>query len=94
MSTGCFGVGCKEVIKKTLYKLEHVSASNLLDFSCGQYMTMFLNKPIEKVSSIIPGRETPSGLTHAFKDGQKWSFLAQDEYEERKSELPGLCFAF
>ena len=53
----------------------------------------FVNKPMEKAISIIPGRETSSGLTHAFKDGQKWKFIAEDEYEERKGELPGLSFA-
>ena len=92
--TNSFGSGCKEMIKKTLYKLDQISASNLLAFDCGKHMTMFLNKPIEKVNSIIPGRETSSGLTHAYKDGQRWNFIAQDEYDERKGELPGLSFAF
>jgi hypothetical protein len=89
----CFGTGYKEVVKKTLYKLDNVNASNLLSYDCGKYMTMFLNKPLEIVNSIIPGRETSSGLTHAFKDGQRWKFIAEDEYESRKSELPELSFA-
>ena len=88
-----FGTGYKVIIKKTLYRLDHISAQNVLSFDCGKYMMNFVNKPMEKAISIIPGRETSSGLTHAFKDGQKWKFIAEDEYEERKGELPGLSFA-
>jgi hypothetical protein len=33
-------------------------------------MTMIAYKPMEIVPSIIPGRETPSGLTHAYKEDQ------------------------
>jgi len=54
---------------------------------------MVCNKSQEKVESIIPGRETSSGLTHFYKDGGRWKFLAEEEYETRKSELPGLSFA-
>ena len=54
---------------------------------------MFLNKPSEKTISIIPGREKPSGLTHVYKVGKTWKFIAEDEYEQRKMELPNLSFA-
>ena len=66
-----FGAGYKEVIKKTLFKLEQINANNVVSFDCGQYMINFVNKSMEKAVTIIPGRETPSGLTHAYKDAQK-----------------------
>lgn len=56
-------------------------------------MFNILNKTIEKVSTIIPGRKEPSGLTHAYKAGAEWKFVAEDEYEARKGELPPLSFA-
>lgn len=38
---------------------------------------MICNKAMEKLVSIIPGRTTPSGLTHCYKteEGQ-WKFMA------------------
>ena len=67
--------------------------ANVTSFDCGSYMTMFINKPLPKVVSIIPGRETPSGITHAFKENGDWKFIPEEEYETRKGELPGLSYA-
>ena len=64
----CFGALAKEVLTKSVWKLEQITAGRLLSFDCGTYMTMFAYKPMENVPSIIPGRQTPSGLTHAYKD--------------------------
>lgn len=88
-----FGANTKEIIKKTLYKLEAISASKNKAFSCGSYMTMYVNKPQEKVLSIIPDCKTSSGLTHVYKDNGKWSYVPEDEYEAHKDKLPGLCLA-
>mmetsp|Transcript_18316 Transcript_18316/g.24459 ORF Transcript_18316/g.24459 Transcript_18316/m.24459 type:complete len:129 (-) Transcript_18316:2116-2502(-) len=63
-------------------------------FDCGDTTTMFCNKAADKNVSIIPGRETPSGITHAYKEGSFWKFIAQEDYEAKKAELPDLAFAF
>lgn len=70
------GEDYKSEIDNILYKITAIECSNLLQFACGSYFNMFLNKPTEKAPSIIPGREKPSGLTHAYKDGKTWKFIA------------------
>ena len=57
----------KEVFKNTLYKFTNLDASNVLSFDCGSFLSMILNSPSEQIVSIIPDREEPSGLTHAYK---------------------------
>ena len=84
---------CKEVVSKTIYKFEDFNASNLISFSCGSHMTMLVNKAVPKVISIIPDRETESGVTHAYKADGQWKFIPQEEFAARKGELPGLSFA-
>ena len=64
-----FGNNKTKLVDKTLWTLDSVNPSLLQSFDCGDYMTMFCNKPPEKNVSIIPGRETPSGFTHFYKDG-------------------------
>lgn len=54
---------------------------------------MLLNKAEEKIASIIPGRENSSGITHAYKSDSQWKFISEDEYQQRKSELPLISFA-
>merc|ERR1712176_667415 len=83
----CFGENHKEIIVKTLYKLESIDASKVISFDCGTYMTMFVFRSIEKVPSLIPGRETSSGITHAYKAGDTWKFMAQEDYESQKDQL-------
>jgi hypothetical protein len=34
------------------------------------------------------------GLLHAYKKADEWKFIAEDEFEERKHELPEVSFAF
>lgn len=88
-----FGDNKKVLFEKTLYKLEGISAGDILDFSCGSYMFNLIRKPVEKTTSIIPGRKEPSGLTHAYRQDSQWKFVAEDEYEVKKDELPALSFA-
>ena len=88
-----FGNSYKVIIPRILFKLENIDASKVVSFDCGSHMTMFVFKPIGKIASIIPGRETSSGLTHAFKAGDVWKFIPEDEYQARKGELPGLSYA-
>ena len=56
-------------------------------------MAMFCSKPLERPISIIPGRTTPSGLTHVYKEGTQWKFIAEEDYQTGKAELPDLSFA-
>jgi hypothetical protein len=88
-----FGNFFKEIVPKILYKIENIDASKVISFDCGSHMTMFVFKPVEKIASIIPGRETSSGLTHAYKEGDAWKFIPEDEYQTRKGELPTLSYA-
>jgi len=41
----------------------------------------------------LPENKVSKGLLHFFKKGDKWTFIPQEEYEARKSELPALSFA-
>ena len=83
----------EKCVDKVIYKCVALDASKLHSFASGTYMTMCLYKPLEKVASIIPGRTEPSGLTHAYKDGRTWKYIAEDEYAARKGELPSLSYA-
>ena len=56
-------------------------------------MAIFCTKPLERPISIIPGRSTPSGLTHVYKESSQWKFIAEEDYQKGKTELPDLSFA-
>lgn len=43
--------------------------------------------------SIIPDKPEAKGMIHFYKKDDEWKFVSQDEYEEKKGELPKLCFA-
>ena len=88
-----FGNHKTELLKRSVYRLDNINADQLKSFSCGTYMMMFCNKLEEKCETIIPGREEPSGLTHAYRVGNHWEYLAEDEYEAKKDQLPGLSIA-
>ena len=54
---------------------------------------MVVNRLPDPVISIIQDREKPSGLTHVYKEGSEWKFIPENEFEQRKGELPGLSLA-
>ena len=83
----------KELHKNTLFRLTNVDATDVVSFDCGSYLSMFVNTPQEEAASIIPDREEASGLTHAYKEGSKWKFIPESEYEQRQGELPNISFA-
>ena len=56
-------------------------------------MAMFCNKSQDKIVTIIPDRETSSGFTHFYKDGADWKFIAEEDYESKKGDIPDLAFA-
>jgi len=43
--------------------------------------------------SIVPDKPDATGLTHFFKKDGNWAFVTDDEYDEKKVDLPDLCFA-
>lgn len=43
--------------------------------------------------SIVPEKPEASGLIHFYKKDGSWAFVTEEEYEEKKSELPKLSFA-
>ena len=83
----------KQIIARTLWKLESISAGDLQSMDCGSYMINLCYKPTEKFNTIIPGRKTSSGLTHFFKQDGEWKFMAEEDYAKNKDSLPGLSFA-
>ena len=64
----CFFDKPQDLFKQILFKLDNIDASQLLSFDCGSYMSMFVKKPVKTVKLIIPGRQSPSGLTHVYKE--------------------------
>ena len=82
-----------QLVCQTLWRVDDIDASSLHSLSAGAQYVMLCNKPLEKVTTIIPGRATPSGVTHAYKANGQWKFIPEDEYEARKGELPRLSFA-
>jgi hypothetical protein len=33
-------------------------------------------------------------MLHCYKKGDEWKFVTEDEYEQKKNELPDICWAF
>ena len=47
----------------------------------------------KKQVSIVPDKPEAKGLIHFFKKDGSWNFVTEEEYEEKKGDLPRLCFA-
>ena len=65
-----------------------------MDFACSRSATCVImqgEKPPQ--GSIIPDKPEATGLIHFYKSGDEWKFITEDEYEEKKGELPALSFA-
>ena len=88
-----FGSKKTKLVERTLWVLDSITAENVAAFDCGGYMTIYCNKASEKLISIIPRRTTPSGLTHFYKQDGQWAFVAEEDYESVKADLPDLTFA-
>ena len=83
----------KELVSKTLWKLENLNAADLVSMDCGSYMANFCYRSVDNGQTIIPDRKTSSGLTHFYKEGSAWKFIAEEDYAASKKSLPGLSFA-
>lgn len=71
----------------------------ILDFSAGAEVSIVIvDGPAEKFTDRLyrhdlPDGRTTRGLIHFYKQGGEWHFVTEDEYEQKKHELPALCFA-
>lgn len=50
--------------------------------------------PNENVSEHkIAEKEVEKGFLHFYKKGEKWHYVAEKDFEEKKKDLPPICFA-
>lgn len=63
-------------------------------FACNYVSTSILikNEP-EKFVSVCPEKPEEAGLIHFYKKDDAWVFVTPDEYQDKKEEIPDLCFA-
>lgn len=95
MEINRFGEGAKAVYGNSIHLISDVNADELIDFALTRSCVAYLFKGEEKTPvSIVPDKPEATGLIHFHKkpDGN-WAFITADEYEEKKGELPDLCFA-
>ena len=43
--------------------------------------------------SFIPNKPAANGLIHFYKKGADWNFMTEEDYTQKKAELPPLSFA-
>lgn len=48
----------------------------------------------EKLIHSLPDGNMAMGMLHCYKKGDEWKFVTEDEYEQKKNELPDICWAF
>lgn len=41
----------------------------------------------------LPEGKKAKGLLHLYKQNGEWKYVTEEDYEEKKAELPDLCFA-
>ena len=93
------------VFNQLVYKI-NVDATRIISFACTLDATFLLLTGKKEIVSNDPENQNAVGLTHFYqednpdkvmdKKGTKakvWKFLTEEQYEERKDSIPGLCFA-
>ena len=77
-----------------IWEVTDVDANSVTDFAMGYRTIAYLIAGDNKSKmSIVPEKPEAKGLIHFFKKDGNWAFVTEDEYEEKKSELPKLSFA-
>lgn len=89
----------EELLHNVLYRLKSIDATDCISFSCSSLISMLINNRVRPVTSFTPKlleERAPalSGLTHVYKDDTEWKFIDEASFQEHKSSLPDLCFAF
>ena len=94
MNWSLFGTNAKALYGNCIYHIVDVDANQVSDFAVTYTAVFFILSGKEKNAvSIVPSKPDATGLTHFFKKDGDWNFVTADEYEEKKAELPALCFA-
>ena len=89
-----FGPNAKAVYKNSVFLLTDVDADSVASFACTYDAVFFVMKDNAKQPvSIIPSKPEATGLIHFYKEGDEWRFVEEGEYEEKKGDLPPICFA-
>jgi len=83
---------------KFVHELTVFAKSRVQSFFAGSQYSCVLLKgeqmPIENVSEhIIPESGIQKGFLHFYKQADKWHYVSQSEFEQKKHELPAVCFA-
>jgi hypothetical protein len=70
----------------------------IVDFIAHKYSTLLIlggakKFDINRSVHHLPGDKSATGLIHFYKKGDEWVFLSEDEYKEKKNEIPDICFA-
>ena len=79
--------------KYNIYKVD-CNMSDVISFACSREATSIITRGENNTNpSIIPGKPNEEGLIHFFKKENGWNFVSESEYQEKKGEIPNLCYA-
>lgn len=84
---------------QTMHEQVAFKGRKILDFAAGTDVSLVVvDGPTDKFTDRLyrhelPDGRTARGLIHFYKQGDEWHFVTEDEYEQKKHELPALCFA-
>lgn len=84
-----FGANAKNMYGSCIYLITDVDAEKVTDYAVTYDSVAYLLKGDEKKSvSIVPEKPDAQGLIHFYKKDGSWVFVTQEEYEEKKGEIP------
>lgn len=84
-----FGTNAKTMYGSCIYLITDVDAEKVSDYAVSYHSVAYLLKGEEKKTvSIVPEKPDAQGLIHFYKKDGNWVFVTQEEYEEKKGEIP------
>lgn len=83
----------KKVRGKIVFRLDGIDSGRIVSLDCGHFMYLWVNKSLDKATSMIPDKPDALGWTFVYKDGDNYKYIAEDELKEKQSELPLLSLA-
>lgn len=89
-----FGENAKVMYGSCIYLITDVDADRVADYAVTYSAVAYLLKGEDKKqASIVPDKPDATGLIHFYKKDGNWAFVTHDEFDEKKGELPDVCFA-
>lgn len=89
-----FNQGTKALYGTCIHVYTEITPEKVADYALTKNVIAFIMKgETKKPVSIVPSKPDATGLIHFFKQGEKWEFVTEDEYEAKKNEIPQLSFA-